>query len=41
MYVVCSGVTYAYTCCTIGRERICGKMMFLALGFEKMDFKSA
>jgi hypothetical protein len=41
MYMGCSGATCIYACCTIGRARICGKIMFLALGFEKRDFKSA
>jgi hypothetical protein len=41
MYMGCSGATYVYTCCNIGRACICGKIMFLALGFEKRDFKSA
>jgi hypothetical protein len=41
MYAGCSGATYVYTCCTIGRAFICGKIMFLALGFAKRDFKSA
>jgi hypothetical protein len=41
MYVGCSGATCVYTCCIIVRERICGKILFLALGFEKRDFKSA
>jgi hypothetical protein len=40
MYVGCSGETYVYTCCNIGRARICGKNMFLALGFAKKDLKS-
>jgi hypothetical protein len=41
MYMGCSGATYVYACCTIGRACIRGKIMFLALGFAKRDFKSA
>jgi hypothetical protein len=41
MYVGCSGATYVYTCCIIVRACICGKILFLALGFAKRDFKSA
>jgi hypothetical protein len=41
MYANCSGATYVYACCIIVRARICGKILFLALGFEKGDFKSA
>jgi hypothetical protein len=41
MYTGCGHANCAYTCCTIGREHICGKIMFLALGFAKRDFKSA
>jgi hypothetical protein len=40
MYAVCSGATYVYACFNIGRASICGKIMFLAMGFEKRDFKS-
>jgi hypothetical protein len=41
MYVGCSSATYVYTCCIISRACICGKILFLALGFTKRDFKSA
>jgi hypothetical protein len=41
MYMGCSGATRVYACCKISRERICGKIMFLALGFAKRDFKFA
>jgi hypothetical protein len=41
MYVGYSGATCIYTCCNIGRARICGKIMFLAMGFAKRDFKYA
>jgi hypothetical protein len=41
MYIDCSGATCIYACYTIGREHICGKIMFLALGFSKRDFESA
>jgi hypothetical protein len=41
MYAGGSGATYIYTCCTIGREHICGKIMFLSLGFAKIEFKFA
>jgi hypothetical protein len=35
MYAGCSGATCVYTCCNIGRARICGKIMFLSLEFAK------
>jgi hypothetical protein len=41
MYVGYSGATYIYACCIVGKVRICGKIIFLALGFVKRDFKSA
>jgi hypothetical protein len=41
MYMGYSSATCIYACCTIGRARICGKIMFLALGFSKRDFKFA
>jgi hypothetical protein len=40
MYAGYSGATYVYTCCVVGKVRICGKFIFLALGFAKRDFKS-
>jgi hypothetical protein len=40
MYTGCSGATCIYACCNIGRACICGKHMFLALGFAKRDFRS-
>jgi hypothetical protein len=40
MYVGCSGATCIYACFYISRACICGKIMFLALGFAKRDFKS-
>jgi hypothetical protein len=41
MYMGCNGATCIYTCCIIVRAHICGKILFLALGFAKRDFKSA
>jgi hypothetical protein len=41
MCVGCSGATYIYVWCIIVREHIFGKILFLALGFAKRDFKSA
>jgi hypothetical protein len=41
MYMGCKGATYVYTCCRYVRARICGKILFLALGIAKRDFKSA
>jgi hypothetical protein len=41
MYMGCSGATYVYTCCIVEKVRICGKIISLALGFEKGDLKSA
>jgi hypothetical protein len=35
MYVGCSGETYVYACCILGKVHICGKNVFLALGFAK------
>jgi hypothetical protein len=35
MYTGCSGETYVYACFNIGMAYICGKIMFLALGFAK------
>jgi hypothetical protein len=40
MYAGCSGATYLYTFFIIGKVRICGKNVFLALGFAKRDGKS-
>jgi hypothetical protein len=39
MYTGCSGATYVYACCNIGNACICGKIMFLALGFAKKGFQ--
>jgi hypothetical protein len=39
MYVGCCGETYIYASCTVARAHICGKIMFLDLGFAKRDFK--
>jgi hypothetical protein len=41
MYMGCNGATYVYACCIIVRVCICGKILFLALGTAKRDFKSA
>jgi hypothetical protein len=41
MYMGFSGVTCIYACCIVGKVRICGKIVFLALGFAKRDEKSA
>jgi hypothetical protein len=41
MYMGCNGATCIYTCCIIVRACICGKILFLALGTAKRDFKSA
>jgi hypothetical protein len=41
MYAGCNGTTYVYTCYIIVRARICGKILFLAMGTAKRDFKSA
>jgi hypothetical protein len=38
MYTGCNGATYVYTCCITVRARICGKILFLALGTAKRDF---
>jgi hypothetical protein len=35
MYMGCNGATCAYTCCIVVRERICGKICFLALVLAK------
>jgi hypothetical protein len=35
MYAGCSGETYVYTCFIVGKVCICGKNVFLALGFSK------
>jgi hypothetical protein len=40
MYVGCSGATCVYACCIVGKVRICGKNVFLAMGFAKRDDKS-
>jgi hypothetical protein len=40
MYVGCNGATYAYTCCIVGKVNICGKNVFLALGFAEKRMKS-
>jgi hypothetical protein len=37
MYAGCSGATCVYACCIVGKVRICGKIVFLALGFAKRD----
>jgi hypothetical protein len=37
----CSGATCIYACCIVGKVRICGKIVFLALGFAKRDDKCA
>jgi hypothetical protein len=39
MYAGCSGATCIYTCCIVGKVRICGKNIFLALGFAKMGLQ--
>jgi hypothetical protein len=41
MYAGYSGATYVYTCCIVGKVRICGKNVFLSLGFAKRDENSA
>jgi hypothetical protein len=41
MYAGCSGATCVYACFVIVRARICGKILFLAMGFVKRDFKSS
>jgi hypothetical protein len=41
MYTGCNGATCVYASCIIVRARIYGKILFLALGFAKRDFKSA
>jgi hypothetical protein len=41
MYAGCSGATYIYACCIVGKVHICGKNVFLALGFVKRDETSA
>jgi hypothetical protein len=41
MYAGCNGATCIYTCCIVVRVHICGKIMFLAMGFAKRDYKSA
>jgi hypothetical protein len=41
MYAGCSGATYVYACCIVGKVHICGKNVFLALGFAKRDENSA
>jgi hypothetical protein len=41
MYTGCSGATYVYTCCILGKVRICGKLVFLAMGFVNRDDNSA
>jgi len=41
MYVGCSGATYVYACCIVGKVCTCGKNVFLSLGFVKMDEKYA
>jgi hypothetical protein len=37
MYIGCNGATYVYACCIVGKVCICGKNVFLALGFAKRD----
>jgi hypothetical protein len=41
MYAGCNGATYVYGCCIIVRAHKCGKILFLAMGFAKRDFKFA
>jgi hypothetical protein len=41
MYTGFSGATCVYAYYIIVRVHICGKMLFLALGFAKRDFKYA
>jgi hypothetical protein len=41
MYTGYNGGTCVYTCCIAVRACICGKILFLALGIAKRDFKSA
>jgi hypothetical protein len=41
MNMSCSGATYMYACCIVGKVHICGKIVFLALGFSKRGDKSA
>jgi hypothetical protein len=40
MYAGCNGANYVYASCIIVRIGICGKILLLALGFAKRDFKS-
>jgi hypothetical protein len=40
MYAGFSGATCVYTCCIVGEVCICGKIIFLDLGFAKGDFMS-
>jgi hypothetical protein len=35
MYAGCNGLTCIYSCCIIVRACICGKMLFLVMGFAK------
>jgi hypothetical protein len=35
MHTGYSGATYIYTCCIVGKVHICGKIIFLSLGFVK------
>jgi hypothetical protein len=39
--MLANGTTCIYTCCIVGKVHICGKIVFLALGFAKRDYKSA
>jgi hypothetical protein len=41
MYAGCSGANFIYACCIIVRVHICGKILFLSLGFAKREFKFA
>jgi hypothetical protein len=35
MYLGCSGATYVYACCIVGKVCICGKMYFYLWGLQK------
>jgi hypothetical protein len=41
MYTGCSGATCVYACCIVGKVHICGKIVFLVVGFAKRDEKSS
>jgi hypothetical protein len=41
MYAGCSGATCVYASCIVGKVRICGKNVFLAMVFAKWDENSA